>query len=944
MPTSPRFPSPPRRGWGRIALFLLLLLVLIGGGTALSFYVDALWFNSLGLGSVFWTTLNVKSTVFAVFAVATFTMLYVALVAIGPDRIAEQTGGTILINGQPVVLPVGRVIRLLMGGASLFVAAVTAFSMAASWQTFALYWYSAPAGGAETVDPIFGRQLTFYLFTLPVWNILGQWITTLAVLICLAAVVVAVFAGGARAISRRVDPQPSLLRAVSLSGGALLLSIAWQIYLDRFDRLFQEGRVFTGVTYADAHVTLTGLLIVAVLLALGGVAAIAAGLMNPRARWLVLAVAPGIVAAVGLGLVGAYVRNFVVRPNELARERPYIAHNIEFTHKAFALDRVEQRDFPAESGVEAMDAADNQETLQNVRLWDWRALQDTLRQIQEIRSYYDFPDIDIDRYRINGKLRQVMLAVRELNTDRLPANSRTWINERLVYTHGYGVTMNTVDGFTPEGLPDLLIKDMPVVAVPDVALTRPEVYFGELTNSDVYVKTRQREFNYPQGETNSTTSYDGTGGIVLNGFMRRLLIALDRGDLTKLPFSDAITPESRLLMRRNIQERVASIAGFLTIDPDPYMVIDNGRLFWMMDGFTSSNTYPYAARTRLGNRVVNYLRNSVKVVVDAYNGSVDFYVFDSEDPIIAAYRRLFPDLFKDASAMPAGLRAHVRYPELMLDVQAAIYGLYHMTNPDVFYNREDLWTVASETTTNERRETAAQTMEPNFVLMRLPGEDTVEFIEILPLTPANRNNMIGWIAGRSDDPHYGAAIAYQFPKTRLIDGPLQIEARIDQNPQLSGQMSLWNQEGSHVRRGALIVIPVGKALLYVEPIYLQAERSPMPELRIVVLALQDRLAYGSTYEAALNSLLTNTPSTLSADGPHMPMFTGSPAASPTGSSTPRPAGSSTPGSAGRDALIAGAAQDLADYQRLTSEGKLGEAGEKLEALKQKLEQLVAQQP
>jgi uncharacterized protein len=444
------------------------------------------------------------------------------------------------------------------------------------------------------------------------------------------------------------------------------------------------------------------------------------------------------------------------------------------------------------------------------------------------------------------------------------------------------------------------------------------------------VRTRQKEFNYPQGETNNVTSYEGEGGIAVGGFFRRALIALDRGDLAKLPFSDDVTADSRLLMRRTVRERVASLAPFLTLDPDPYMVVGNdGRLSWMVDAFTTSNTFPYARPYRLGRESINYLRNSVKVVVDAYDGTTTFYVFDAEDPIIAAYRGIFPTLFKDASAMPAALRKHVRYPELMLQLQATVYGLYHMTDPGVFYNREDLWSVASEVGMNERREQATQTMEPNFVLMTLPGERAAEFIEILPFTPANRNNLIGWIAGRSDEPHYGTAVVYDFPKTRLVDGPLQIEARIDQNAQLSGQLSLWNQQGSHVRRGSLIVIPIGRALLYAEAIYLQAERSPMPELRLVVLALQDRLAYGPTFESATAALFGGASSTLSASAQVAP--------APRSPSTPM--ASSAPASGDLDALIAAAARDIAEYQRLTAEGKLGEAGQRLEALKHRLEDL-----
>ena len=597
--------------------------------------------------------------------------------------------------------------------------------------------------------------------------------------------------------------------------------------------------------------------------------------------------------------------------------------------------------FPAETGLEALDAADNQDTLQNIRLWDWRALQDTLRQIQAIRTYYDFPDIDIDRYAVEGSVRQMMLATRELNVERLPESSRNWINEKLIYTHGYGITMNPVNGFTPEGMPALVLSNMPVQStLPDLTVKRPEIYFGELTNTDVYVRTRQKEFNYPQGENNNLNSYEGSGGIGLGGFLRRLLIATDRGDLAKLPFSDDVTAESRLLMRRNIRERVQTLAPFLVFDPDPYIVVDErGRLLWMLDGFTTSDTYPYSRHYRLDRNLLNYMRNSVKAVVDAYDGTVTFYVFDAEDPIVAAYRRIFPVLFKDASAMPPALRKHVRYPERLLEMQAAVYGLYHMTDPGVFYNREDLWTVASEVTPNAQREQAAQPMEPNFVLMKLPGERAVEFVEILPFTPASRNNLIGWIAGRSDDPHYGTAIVYNFPKTKLVEGPLQIEARIDQNAQLSGQLTLWNQQGSSVRRGALIVIPIGRALLYAEPIYLQAAHSPMPELRVVVLALQDRFAYGPTFERAMAALLGSASSTLGLE----PGATSSQrGAGTTAEPAAAAAGAGAPVASSVSALIADAARDLAEYQRLTSEGKLGDAGQRLEALKQKLDQLQRQ--
>jgi uncharacterized membrane protein (UPF0182 family) len=929
---------PPRRArrGGGAWLLALAALTFLGSGAALSYYVDALWFDSLGFADVFWKTLNVQGTVFAVFFAVTFLLLYGAFLSLRPARLADLAS-PILINGQPFRLPVEPVLRLIGGGVVLAIAVLTGLGMMGEWNTFALYWHGAPSIGGATVDPIFGRGLSFYLFTLPAWQLLAGWATSLAFLVAVMAVFFAVLSGGSRLLSRQTTTSAASARGVSLAGAVLLAMLAANVYLGRFERLFASHTIFSGVTYTDAAIGIPGMLIVASALLLGAVALVVNAVAAPKVRWIVASVGPAAIAYAGVSVASWYVDAFIVKPNELVRETPYIAHNIAGTRAAYGLTAIDEVAFPAEPGLAAVDASNNRETLENIRLWDWRALQDTLRQIQEIRTYYDFPDIDIDRYEIDGTVRQVMLAARELNVDRLPESSRNWINERLVYTHGYGVTMNRVNGFTPEGLPELLLGNMPVESkVATLQVTRPEIYFGELTNGDVYVRTRQKEFNYPQGDTNSMASYEGDGGMLIGGFLRRILIAINRGDLAKLPFSDDVTPESRLLMRRNIRARAEAVAPFLTFDPDPYIVVSReGRLVWMLDGFTTSDRYPYARAYRLQGRRVNYLRNSVKMTIDAYDGTVALYVFDEADPIVTAYRRMFPTLFRSASDMPADLRGHVRYPELLLDVQAAVYGLYHMTAPDVFYNREDLWAVASEVGLSERREQAVQTMEPNFVLMRLPGEDSVEFIVILPFTPANRNNLIGWMAARSDGEHYGKALVYNFPKARLVDGPLQIEARIDQNAQLSSQLTLWNQQGSRVRRGGLIVIPVGRALLYAEPIYLQADRSPMPELRIVVLALQDRFAYGPTFEAAMASLFGNQPSSLAppvaqgANGALAPPRAGTPPTAPT-----------TP--ADTSSLITDAARDLAEYQRLTAEGRLAEAGQRLQALKEKLERLAGQ--
>ncbi|MGA9060195.1 MAG: UPF0182 family protein [Terracidiphilus sp.] len=933
MPDTIDWPMRNKSRRPRLAIYLLLaaiLLIFIGGRTAISYWVDLLWFRSLGYASVFWKSLGLEWGTFAAFAGLTFLILLGAFFALRHSHAADLPDThTIFFGGRPIEFPVARFLHIVAVIAALIVSIATGFAMQSQWPTLALYWYAPRAAGIA--DPIFGRPLGFYLFTLPAWQLIAGWLLTLAVLVCVLAVLFLIAAGGGRALGGRFGGAAFLpLRGVSIAAGFLLFTLAIREYVGRFELLFEQHTIFAGVTYTNAHVTIIGMLLVSAALAIGAVMAVAGGALRPRARWLLASIVPAAVCFVVAGLVGWYVSTFIVKPNQLDRERPYIADNIAFTRQAYGLDRFAQREYPADTTVAAADPEHNQATLDNIRLWDVGALRDTLRQVQEIRTYYDFPGIDIDRYQINGSLRQVMLAVRELNVDKLPESSRNWINDKLIYTHGYGITMNPVNGFTPEGLPTLYLSNMPVQStVPGLKVTRPEIYFGELTDTNVYVKTHQQEFNYPQGQSNNLSSYEGTGGIVMGGFLRRVLLAFDRGDLTKVPFSDDITPESRLLMRRNVRARVAALAPFLTFDNDPYIVVgDDGRLSWIIDAFTSSSSYPYSAQASVGDQPVNYIRNSVKAVVDTYDGSVTFYVFDSNDPILAAWRSIFPDLFKDASTMPAWLRAHIRYPELLLSLQADVYGLYHMTDPEVFYNREDQWSVATETGSSQGDQNA-QEMHPNFVLMTLPGESSgLEFVEILPFTPLNRNNMIGWIAARSDGAHYGGAVVFDFPKTRLVDGPQQIESRIDQNAQLSGQLTLWNQQGSHVIRGSLLVIPCGQALLYAEPIYLQAQSSPMPELRLVVLALQDRLAYGPTFEAALSSLF----------GAETPSLTGAESQQPAAAAAP--AGAAKP-AADLNALINQASHDFADYQRLTSEGKLAEAGQKLDDLKHVLNELSA---
>ncbi len=932
----------PSRSSRRQRVFVIAALLFafwIVFRITVSGWVDLLWFESLGYSAVFWKTFVIESSVFLLSSTITFLVLYGAFFVIRSSHRADLPNDhAIVIGRQRVSLSVAPALRVISLVVSIVVALLTGLAMMARWPTLALFWY-APHPATPVTDPIFSRPITFFLFSLPAWRLIDSWLLTLAVATCAVAILFLIVTSGSRTLgARRLSLAPSPWRGLSLTTAFLLIVLAITVFVERFELLLAHHTIFDGINYTDAHIMTHGLLVVAGALVLGAIIAALNVARQPRASWIVAAAFPAVLSYGVLTLISWYVASFIVKPNQLVREEPFINHNIQMTRQAYGLDRFSQSEFPAEATLEAADAGHNQPTLQNIRLWDWRALQDTLRQVQEIRTYYDFPDIDIDRYMLDGNLRQVMLAVRELNVEKLPVSSRNWINEKLIYTHGYGLTMNPVNGFTPEGLPNLFLSNMPVQStVSGLKVTRPEVYFGELTDTDVYVKTRQQEFDYPQGQANNLTSYQGTGGTTLGSFARRVIIAFDRDDLGTLPFSDDVTPDSRLLMHRNIRDRITRLAPFLTFDQDPYIVVgDDGRLSWIIDAFTTSDSYPYSTHYAVGDTSVNYMRNSVKVVIDAYNGTTTFYVFDTEDPVLTAYRRIYSTLFTDASHMPDDLRRHVRYPETLFNLQSEVYGLYHMTRPEVFFNREDLWTVATETTNDANGQQSVQPMHPNYVLMKLPGGTAEEFVQILPFTPANRNNLIGWIAGRSDGEAYGTTAVYNFPKTRLIDGPQQIEARIDQNAQLSGQLTLWNQQGSHVLRGSLLVIPMGRALLYAEPIYLQAQQSPMPELRLVVLALQDKLAYGTTFQAALAALFGGEASSLTAtESVQRPQLAG--ISSPTlQQQTDQPSTQLPPE---LNALIVEASKNFDDYQRLTAAGKLAEAGQKLDALKSDLARL-----
>ncbi|HEY5883572.1 MAG TPA: UPF0182 family protein [Pyrinomonadaceae bacterium] len=926
-----------RRRWVGFVIGAIVVL-LFAGSRLLSVYLSAEWFGSLGFSAVYWYIFKLKAGLFFVFAILTTVLLRSAFRLLEKTFAAETMGKrTILINNQPMEFSPERLVRPVAWALSVAFGLFYGFAMMRMWERFALYSNQI---ATSAVDPIFGKPISFYLFTLPVYELISSWVITLSFVALCAAIVFSLFTIPSTLLknTRNVSNRKPFA-AVSIALAVFLVALAFRVYLARFPYLWQDHQIFTGVTFTEANYLLPALLLVSVALLIAAAIAVINALSKRGLRLLIVAIAiPVAVYLIGVVFVPAYVNSFIVKPNELARETPYIEHNIAATRRGFGLEQVELREFPAEPSLAALDLANNRATLENIRLWDWRALQDTLKQIQAIRNYYDFPDVDVDRYRLNGVTRQTMVAAREISVAELPESSRNWINEKLIYTHSYGLTMNTANGFTPEGMPLFVVSNMPVeTKSSDIKVTRPQIYYGQQTNTDVYVKTRQKEFDYPQGESATYTTYEGTGGIPLGGGLRRLLLAWAVGDLSKLPFSDDIAPESRVLINRNIRQLVNSLAPFLIYDSDPYLVIGNdGNLFWIIDAYTEASNYPYSRHHQVGPNRVNYIRNSVKVVIDAYNGATQFYVFDQQDPLIAAYRSTFPSLFNDASQMRQDLREHIRYPESLIRVQGEVYGLYHTQSPKVFFQREDVWNIGQKIGVDDQGRKQPQPIDPYFVLMQLPGEQAPpEFVLILPFTPAGRNNMIGWMAGRSDGENYGKVLIYNFPESRLVDGPLQIEARIDQNSDLSEQFTLWNQQGSRVLRGHLLVIPIGKSLLYVEPIYLRAESSPMPELRMVVLGAQDRLAYGPTFDEALRNLAGDAGRQPASEQPaegQTPPTQGGPQPSPSPGAPP-------PASQSVQQLVNRAIQEFEEYQRLTSQGKLAEAGQKLEQHKRTLEEL-----
>ncbi|HJQ70471.1 MAG TPA: UPF0182 family protein [Blastocatellia bacterium] len=934
-----------RRIWLFVLIAIVLFLFLLGS-PLIGIYVDALWFSSLGFSDAYWYKFRLGGLLFVIFLVLTFLILRLSFAALTRWLPQLRERPQIRLRSVEDVRDVNIlsfVYRPVVWLVSLGAALLYAISMSSDWSAFALYLNASPAGSA---DPIFRQDASFYLFKLPALEIVANWFFTLTVIIFLSVLAISAYVSYyERSIGLVVDDTRNRVVAIISAAGILLaIAMAWNTYLSRFDLLHTPHDLFTGVSYTDAHVLLPGMNVLMIVLIAAAVV-LAANAFFFKSKRIIgwTAAAAVIVWLVAVVILPKSIYSLSVKPNELAKETPYIQHNIEMTRRAFDLERFEEKPFIPQPTLTARHVEENQETIGNIRLWDPQVLQSTFKQIQEIRQYYEFRVPDIDRYVLNGKLRQVMLAAREMNVDKLEATSRNWINQHLVYTHGYGVAMSSVNEFTPEGLPHLIVKDMPVTSeAPEIQIKRPEIYFGEVTNHHAYVRTNQPEFNYSaQGDQDSYTEYEGAAGIPIGGMLRKTALAFYLGDNTSLLFSDYITSESRVLIRRNVLERARQIAPFLMYETDPYIVISkDGRLFWMIDAFTHSDRYPYSRGYQVAGRSMNYIRNSVKVVIDAYEGKASFYVFEPDDPIIKSYQRIFPSLFRPAEEMPEDLRAHVRYPDLLAEAQAVAYTLYHITNPQTFYNREDMWAIASVEVSTQQGAQAVP-MQPYYVLMQLPGfEKRLEFVSILPFTPAGpgRNNMIGWMAARSDKETYGETLLFTFPKSLTVNGPAQIRARVNQDRELSQLMTLWSQRGSELVRSNLLVIPIGDSLLYVESFYLQAEGSgsKLPELRQVAVATQNRLATGNTFEEALRKLMADTPTQQPAETVAQ---TAPPARPPGGAPSPTPAAPAQPAAGDLGGLARQAQQLLSDYERLSAEGRHREAGEKLDQLKQTITEM-----
>jgi uncharacterized membrane protein (UPF0182 family) len=910
--------------WIVVGVVLILLYILLN--TLRGIYVDLLWFDGAGYRAVYEKMLVTKVLLFAggllVFAVFFGTNVVFA----GRAILRSPAPGL----AEPEAAALSRLYLLGIIAGTLFFAVIFGTIASSHWDVV-LRLLNSESFGVN--DPQFHRDVSFYVFTLPALRFFYGWLMGMSVLTVLACAGLYLLRF-ALVSGRSTDPSSAKKHLIPL----LIIIIAlfvWSKWLDRFELNFSTAGAAFGATYTDIHARLI-FVYVGMALGIGTIVAMAATMFSRgislAAGSMILWVA---VAVLGGQVYPASVQRLSVQPNELEKERPYIERNIDMTRRAFGLDKIDERPFPAAPDVSPQEIADNPETINNIRLLDVRPLLQTYAQIQTIRPLYEFIDVDVDRYVIDGVRRQVMVSARELSPNRLPIDAQSWVNKRLQFTHGYGAVVSPVNSVVQEGLPDLFLRDIPVSGKP--SLTRPQIYYGEEPEHYVIVKTKAKEFDHPEGTSSVQSVFEGEGGVKLGSVLRRLMFAWQFGDLN-IAISDSLTSDSRILFRRNIRDRVRTIAPFLTLDRDPYLVIVDGKMYWIQDAYTATSRYPYSQPSPAG---YNYIRNSAKVVVDAYDGTTTFYLADPDDSIAKAYSRIFPKLFTPLAQMPQSLRDHLRYPEDLFLAQANAYRTYHITDPNILYNKEDIWNIPTELAGG-----GEAMIQPYYVTMRIPGESKEEFALILPLTPARRANTIAWVAARSDADEYGKLLSFRFPTDAAVFGPRQVESRIDQDPVISGQFSLWNQSGSRVIRGNLLMIPIGRGNLFVEPIYLQAETSQLPELKRVVVVNGNRIAMEPTLQRSLEVILgAAAPSapitegaTPAAGASPTPVRTPAPGATPVAQATPVPAG--TPGSVPDLARQAEAAFQRA--QEALRNNDFATYGQEISRAQQLIQQIVQQ--
>ena len=917
---------------GLSLLILILIVVVLAFLLAVNFLTDWLWFKEVGYVNVFFKRLftRLKFGVPLAAVLSVFMWLYLSALKKNYFKRIESKEDTNLKK-------LGRYTAAL---SVVFGIVISIYFVSNLWFQLLQFVNSTDFG---ITDPLFGLDVSFYIFKFEFLNELNQLLLGVIVLFVIATVVyygillimhspdmfdkdeaIPLDEHG-RPIKAGMSKQNLMELAKMASGQLIMLGVIFflmlgvHFFLRQFDLLHAHTGVVYGAGYTDVNVTLWAYRI---LIGLSVIGAILTAIFIKQKKYKRLLLVPAAMAIVFIasGAVAQLVQNMIVSPDEINKESEYLANNIKFTQYAYDIDDVDVRDFVADQSLTAELLGNNLETLTNIRINDYPPVNTFYNQTQSIRQYYAFNDVDVDRYILDGEYTQTYLAVREIDENKV---NDTWLNRHIKYTHGYGVAVSRVDTITANGQPSVIVKNIPPqTTYGELAVTQPEIYFGELSSDYIIVGTNETEFDYPDGQENKYTAYEGTAGIKLN-FLNRLMFAIREGSM-KLLVSTNVNSESRIIINRNINDRVQLIMPYLSYEDDPYAVLVDGKIYWVIDTYTTSSYYPYSEPYSGYIGTTNYLRNSIKIIVDAYNGTIDYYIVDEEDPIALTYQKIYPDLFKNFDEMPEALREHMRYPHALFQIQADVYGRYHMNDVNVFYQEEDIWSVAHEMYGTEEKK-----MTSNFFVLKLPGETSAEFVSSLPYTPRGKQNMTAQLISRSDGEHYGELVLYRYPKSKTIYGPMQIEAQIDQNTKISQDFSLWSQAGSRYSRGNLFVIPIENSLLYVEPIYLEASNSAIPEVKRVIVAYGDKIAYEPTLTEALRSLFGDIPGLTGGSG--------------SGGSSGEGSGSEISGETTQEELIAKAVAAYERAQEALKEGDWSAYGRYMEELEQALKALEGNQ-